>query len=380
MVAAEVSSPPHMPQQVRMSILCLIAILGGTSCLGQDMRILLRPVDGTTSFHLGEPIALEAACVASGTERYLVPCAVVLRAEPISAGGRLTADRVDQTAWLDAQSGDLPPKPRGVCGTISTQLPSQQSAAPAWHVVTLGEPFPAYAGQYKIKAILAFDLEISERFENAERHFASDEVEIAVHDNLDWKNRLIHFHNCDYDDGLTVMPDADAIAAMSQHLDDCAVDDDESFATLLHEIVWLKMQVDEPGLYSRLLELEHGQAAEPGEANRIRQWFHDQYRRLLIRTARQLVNTYKSHPELHGDQEFQENLEGGFENWHDAAASLFDGADGYVRREEVADFLKQAGRSQKYVAQFLKDKKSDLPLKVPETRRHQGHATTSLVP
>jgi len=264
-----------------------------------------------------------------------------------------------------------------VCGTISNRLPSQQSQAPAWQEVTLEEPLPVYDGQYRIRAILAIDLEVSERFGEAERHSASVELEIMVDDNLGWKDRLIHFHNCDYDDLLTVMPDSSAIAALRQHLDDCAVDRDESLAELLHEIVWLKMQVEQPSLYSRMLELEHGQTAEPGEANRIRQWFHDQYRALLLQTARQPVHAYKSHPKLHGDQEFQENLESGFENWHDVAASIFDGADSYVSREEVADFLKQAGRSQKDIALFLKDKKSNLPLMLPEPWRNRGRVTTS---
>ena len=221
---------------------------------------------------------------------------------------------------------------------------------------------------------------VSERFGDVERHSASDELDITVDDNLGWKDRLIHFHNCDYDDLLTVIPDSDAIAALRQHLDDCAVDRDESLAELLHEVVWLKLKVDQPGLYSRMLVLEHGQAAEPGEANRIRQWFHDQYRVLLLQTARQLVHEEKSHPELHGDQDFQENLEIGFENWRGVAASMFGGADSYVSREEVADFLQQAGRSQKYIALFLKDEKSNLPLMLPEPWRNRDRAITSSAP
>jgi hypothetical protein len=389
-----------MSQRATICVLGLVAILAGVSCLGQDVHILLRPRDGRTSFHLGEPISLEAACVASGTERYLLPCAVVIQAEAVSAGSRLTADRIDQMTWEDAQCGALPPEPRGVCGTISNQLPSKQSQVPVWQEVTLEEPLPAYAGQYRIKASVAIDLEVSERFGSAERHAASGEVEIMVDDNLGWKDRLIHFHNCDYDDLLTVLPDVDAIAALRQHMDDCAVDRDESFAEILHEIVWLKMQVEQPELYARMLELERGspvlrgeeeadlqkrelaqaQLTAAGDANRIRQWFHEQYRALLLQTARQLVHAYKSHPELHGNEEFEDSLESGFENWNDVAAAMFDDADSYVSRKEVADFLKQAGRSQKYVAQFLKERKSHLPLMSPEPWRNRGRVPTSSSP
>ncbi len=130
-----------MSYRVKICILGLIVTFGAISCLGQDVHILLRPRDGKTSFHLGESISVEAACVASGTQQYLVPCAPVLRADGTSAGSRLTVDRIDQMTWLDAQSGSLPPGPRGVCGTIVNQLPSQQSQAPAWQVVTLGNHF-----------------------------------------------------------------------------------------------------------------------------------------------------------------------------------------------------------------------------------------------
>ena len=389
-----------MSQRATICVLGLVAILGGVRCLAQEVQILLRPREGRTSFHLGEPISLEAACVATGTERYLLPCDVLIQAEAVSAGSRLTADRIDQMTWKDAQCGALPPGPRGVCGTISNQLPSKQSQVPVWREVMLEEPLPAYAGQYRIKATLAIDLEVSERFGSAERHSASDEIEIMVDDNLGWKDRLIHFHNCDYDDLLTVLPDADALAALRQHLDDCAVERDESFAEILHEIVWLKMQVEQPDLYKRMLELERSrpvlrgedeadlqkrevaqaQLSAAGDAKRIHQWFHEQYRALLLQTARQLVHAYKSHPELRGDEDFQENLEIGFENWHNVAASIFDGADSYVSRREVADFLKQAGRSQKYIAQFLKERKSHLPLMIPEPWRNRGRVPTSSSP
>jgi hypothetical protein len=106
-----------------------------------------------------------------------------------------------------------------------------------------------------------------------------------------------------------------------------------------------------------------------GEGARIRQWFHDQYRDLLLETARQLVIAYKSHPELHSDPDFRDNLENGFENWHDGAASLWDGADGYLSRDETRDFLKQAGRSERYITAFLKNKKTQLPLILSHYRR-----------
>ncbi len=268
---------------------------------------------------------------------------------------------------------------------MDNQLPSEESKVPTWHEVTLGEPFPVYVGQYKISADLAIDLERAARFGERTKHSSSDEIEIGLDDNLAWEDHLIHFHECEYDDRLTLIPDSAAIAALRKHLDNCARTFDEPYAMLLHEIVWLRMQVEQPDLYARMLELERSrpvlrgeeeadlQKAElaqaqliaAGDANRIRQWFHDQYRSLLLETARQLVLRYRLHPELHGNPDFQGDQEDGFENWHDAAATLFGAADSYLSREEVGSYLKQAGFSQKFIGRFLKDHKNDLPGDLP---------------
>jgi hypothetical protein len=302
----------------------------------------------------------------------------------------LSADRIDQKTWLDAQSGTLPPPPFGGCGNTDTQLPSEESKAPAWQEVTLGEPFPVYVGQYKIRADLAIDLERAERFGDKARHSSSDEIEIGLDDNLGWKNHLVHFRECEYDDSLTLIPDEDAISALRKHLDACAQTFDETYAALLHKIVWLRMQVEQPDLYARMLELERSgpplrgeeeadlqklevaqaQLIAANDSNRIRQWFHKQYRGLLAETAQQLVRTYKSHREVQvGDLDFQDDVEDGFGNWHDAAATLFGGADSYLSRKEVAGYLKQAGLSQKYIESFLKDHKNNLPGELPTYHR-----------
>jgi hypothetical protein len=80
-----------------------------------------------------------------------------------------------------------------------------------------------------------------------------------------------------------------------------------------------------------------------------------------LETAQQLVLRYRSHPDLHGDPDFQGDQEDGFENWHDVAATLVGGADSYLTREEVARYLKEAGFSQKYIGVFLRDHKNNLP-------------------
>lgn len=358
----------------------VVAALSSLSS-AQEFRILLRAKDGRSSFHLGESIKLEAACIDPLTGHHFLPCAIVLQAEPVSNATRLSADRIDQTTWLDAQVGALPPAPGGPCGNIDNQLPSEQANAPRWQEVTLGEPFPVYVGQYKIRAELAFDLEVGERFGEKTKHSSSDEIEVGVDDNLGWKDHLIHFHECEYDDRLTLIPDSAAIAALRKHLDSCARTFDEPYAMLLHKIVWLRMQAEQPDLYARMLELERSgpvlrreeeadlqkaelaqaQLSALGDATRIRHWFHDQYRRLLLETAQQLVLRYRSHPDLHGDPDFQGDQEDGFENWHDVAATLVGGADSYLTREEVARYLKEAGFSQKYIGVFLRDHKNNLP-------------------
>jgi len=362
-----------------------IAAFSGVS-IAEDIRIVLRAKDGRTSFHLGEPIVLEAACLDPLSRQYLSPCVVALKAEPLSSDARLSADRIDQMTWEDAQFGDLPPEPRGGCGTIGNRLPSRQSQTPEWNTVNLGEPFPVYPGEYKLKAILAFDLEVDGRFGEVQTHSSSDEVEVSLDDNLDWSNHLTRFSECGYDVHLTLVPDSRAVAALRRHLSDCAKTWPETYGQLLHEVVWLKMQVEQPKLYSRMLELER--SAPPmrnedeaalqqqeleqarmnaaSDANQIRQWFNDQYRELLVQTAEQLVATYKSHPELRGDEDFESDLADGFENWHDAAASLVGGTNRYMSRQEVLTYLRRAGFPPKYIEGFLKDHKSDLPLILPE--------------
>jgi hypothetical protein len=210
-----------------------------------------------------------------------------------------------------------------------------------------------------------------------------------VDDNLAWEDHLIHFHECEYDDRLTLIPDAATIAALHQHLDRCARTFAEPYALLLHEIVGLRMQVEQPDLYARMLELERSrpvlrgeeeadlqkaelaqaQLCAGGDANRIQQCFHDQYRNLLLDTAQRLVLRYRSHPELRGNPDFQGDQEDGFENWHDTAATLFGEADSYLSRDEVAGYLKQAGFSPRLIGRFLKDHKNDLPGDLPEYHR-----------
>lgn len=370
----------------KVPLVGLMFLAFGAVAHSQDVHILLRAKDDRAQFHLGEPIVLEAACQNAATARYLEPCQVVLKAQVASIDGRLSADRIDQTTWLDAQSGELPPSPRGECGTISNQLPSQESNEPVWQDVTLGEPFPVYVGRYRVRADLAVDLESEERFGVKAQHSSSDEIEIGLDDNLAWEDHLVHFNECEYDERLSLIPDATAIAGLRKHLYGCATTFAEPYAMLLHEIVWLRMQVEQPDLYKRMRELERSRPVLRSEeeadlqqaqlkearltaaddANRIRLYFHDQYRLLLLETAQQIVLRYKSHHEQKGDQDFQEDIQDGFENWHEGAASLVGGANSYLSREEVVRFLKDAGRSQKYIARFLENQKSDIPLSLPE--------------
>lgn len=289
-----------------MRLVGLVFLTFSATSLAQEVHILLRAKDGETSFHLGEPVTLEAACVDSATGHYLLPCTVVLKAEGVSPGSRMSADRIDQMTWEDAQTGKLPPGPLVGCGNLNNRLPSEVSHAPAWSEVTLEEPFPVHIGQYKMSALLAYDLEVSGRFGEPVNHSTSDEIEIGLDDNLGWKDRLINFDKCDYEAALTILPDEDAVAALRRHLGDCAAADwPSSIYQLLHRIVWLRMQVEQPDLYSRMLELERtrlpfrgdqeadlqkqeleqARASAAGDANRIRQWFHDQYRELLLQTA-----------------------------------------------------------------------------------------------
>jgi hypothetical protein len=125
-----------MCKRLRVSLLALIAI-APVSGPAQDIHIMLRPKEGKTSFHLGEPITVEAVCASRETNLYLAPCHVVLVAEPIAGGARLSANRLDQLTWRDAMNGSLPPRLRGACGTIDNPLPSIESHLPSWQDVTL---------------------------------------------------------------------------------------------------------------------------------------------------------------------------------------------------------------------------------------------------
>jgi hypothetical protein len=340
----------------------LLIAVSCASCVAEEVHVLVRPKEGKTTFHLGEAITMEVACVGAVTQRYLSPCDVRLQAKPVSTGSRMSVDRINEMVLLDATCSGLPYAPRGVCGTIAARLPSEQSEKPVWQEFTLQEPFPSSIGQYKIAAALAFEAEIQENRGVSDTQSSSDEVEITIDDEFGWKSRLIQFPNCDYEEAVTVLPDNDAVSALRSHLNDCAVEDSESFSTVLQKIVWLELQLKRPSLYARIMQLEAGQPAAEGESNPIAHWFRDEYRALLLQTARQLVLAYKSQPELHRDEDFQDNLESSFENWHDAAASLCGGSDDYVSRVEVAGFLQEAGFSQKYIRAFLRNQKTNLPM------------------
>lgn len=357
------------PWLLKKLAIAFLAVVGCSPALGQDVHILLRAKDGKNWFHLGEAIVMEAACVEEGSGQYVLPCNVVLKAEPLSFDGRLSLDRIDSLMLEHAQCGGFPTQPYGRCGTISSLAPSQPSQRPMWHNATLQEPFPTTAGHYRITANLQAELEEREIFGDAQKLSPSDEVEIVLDDNLGWKDALTRFHSCDYDDQLTLLPDGDAVAALRRHLDDCAVESDRDFSDLLDEVVWLTLQLDRPDLYMRMRELEQAEPAEEHEVSKIQLWTHDRYRDLLLETAHKLVGAYKAHPELHGDEDFEENLESGFENWHDAAATLCGGADNYVTRTETIKFLKDAGRSQKYISAFLSEHKSNLPGDLHEYNR-----------
>jgi hypothetical protein len=112
-------------------------------------------------------------------------------------------------------------------------------------------------------------------------------------------------------------------------------------------------------------ELEQARTSAASEAKQIHQWFHDQYRSLLLETGRTLVAIYKSHPELSNDG-FHEDEENDFGEWYDTAASMPGGADAYVSRSEVAEFLRQASAFRTYISVFLKTHNSNLPLSLPE--------------
>jgi hypothetical protein len=352
---------------VRFRFFSLLLVLSCGTAVAQDIHILLRPKNGKNWFHLGEPITMEVACVAAGTQRFLLPCDVVLQVKPVSIDSRVSADRAGAIMMQDAECGNLPPKPRGMCGTMSSQPPHQQSQKLVWQEAKLGEPFPATVGDYAITAVLAYDLELNEQFQQGEALSTSNVVEISTDDDMGWKAKLLQFKGCDYDDELTILPDDDVIKILRRHLNNCAVEEDESFGKLMREIVWLELQVKRPEMYTRIKELEAyqpvegEQPAEGEESKRIGQWFHDGYRDLLLETARQLVSTYKSHPELSHDDDFSNNLESGFENWYEAAASLCGGADSYISHDEVVKFLKDAGRSREYIETFLKTQKDDVP-------------------
>jgi hypothetical protein len=360
----------------KRSITVLLTVLICSPALGQDVHILLRAKDGKNWFHLGEPIVLEAACQAEGSKGHLLPCNVVLKAEPFSFDGKLSLDRIDSSMLEHAQCGAFPTQPYGRCGTISGLPPAQQSPRPIWQDTTLQEPFPTTAGHYKIIASLQSELEAREIFGDSQKLSPSDEVEIVLDDNLGWKDSLTHFHNCDYDDKLTLLPDIDAVAALRRHLDDCAVEvDDREYRDLLDELVWLKLQLERPDLYTEMQKFEQAEPAEVGEVSSIQAWIHDRYRDLLLETAHKFVRAYKEHPDLHGNEGFEEDLSSGFENWRDAAATLCGGADDYISRAETIKFLKDAGRSQKDINAFLAGHKSVLPGDFHEYNRYHQPPT-----
>lgn len=328
---------------------CLVLLLG-CAATAQESSLLLRAHEGKTTFRVGEPVILEVACVdASGS--YLSLCFATLRVEP-RAGGKLSLDPVDSFMLRDVLCAQYQV---AFCGTPVDRPQAQQSSRPKWHEVTLDEHFPASAGLYSVTA------SVNSLFGTPSESFSAkpETLEITIADDPDWKAKVLHFEDCKYDKTLTVLPDArDAIAALRDHLGDCAKQNDDILNNTIAAIVWLDLQSNHAEIYQRIREfhsihssdsLHSPQRREPAH---IRRWVHARYRALVLETANQLVREYQSHPDKRSDADYNDEFDDAFTNWQ---KSITVGCHLLLSAPEIQRLLRAVGRSDEYIRDFLHD-------------------------
>lgn len=341
------SVPRMFPGYLKLAA-CLLLL--GCSAAGQESSLLLRGHEGKTTFLVGEPVKLEIACVdASGS--YLSFCGATLRVEP-RAGGKLALDPVNSTMLQDVLCAQYQV---AFCGTPVDLPKAQQSSQPKWHEVTLDENFPVSAGRYSVTASAESSSDSpSESFPRK-----SQPLEITIADDPDWETKVLRFENCKYDEALTVLPDArNAIAALRDHLGDCAKQSDYALKSAIAAIVSIDLQSNHAEIYRRIREFHSVHSSDSihppyrQERARIRRWVRARYRALVLETANQLVREYQSHPEKRGDADYSNEFDDGFANWQ---KSITVGCQPFLSAAEIQRLLKAAGRSDEYIRDFLHD-------------------------
>lgn len=327
---------------------CLLVL--GCSGTAQTASLLLRGHEGKTAFRVGEPVTLEVACLDAGGN-YISPCSATLRVEP-RTGGKLALDPVNSFMLQDVLCARYQV---AFCGTPVDLPKAQQSSQPKWREVTLDEHFPASAGLYSVTA--SVDSLLDSPFESFSAK--PQTLEITITDDPDWKARVLQFENCKYDETLTVLPDPrNAIAALRDHLGDCAKQNDDILNNTIAAIVWLDLQSNHTEIYQRIREFHSIHSSDSfhspygREPAHIRRWVRARYRALVLETANQLVREYQSHPDKHGEADYNDEFDDAFTNWQ---KSITVGCRPFLSAPEIQRLLKAAGRNDEYIRDFLHD-------------------------
>ena len=315
--------------------------------MAQTDSLLLRGHEGKTTFRVGEPIALEVACIDS-SGNYLSLCYASLQVEPRTRGD-LSFDAVDSSMLEDVLCGQYQVE---FCGTpVDLHLPTvQRSSQPKWQEVTLDENFPMSRGRYSVTASL----------DSPRDSFSgkSQALEITLTDDPEWKTGILHFEDCNYNETLTVLHDArSAIAALRAHLGDCAKQNDyRDLTRAIAAIVWLDLESNHTETYRSIREfhrLHSGDTLRPPyrkEPAPIRRWVRARYRELVLETANQLVREYQSHPDKRGDPDYDHDFDEAFTNWQ---KSVIVGCVPFLNASEVQRLLRAAGRGDEYIHNAL---------------------------
>lgn len=311
-------------------------------------HIELRAKD-KTSFRLGEPITIEAACFVTPIQKYTGDCRVRLKATPLQIDGKLSLDPPNTGLLRDGLCGRFP---TGGCGVLESPR-DEMTVDPIWETVTVEEHFPVTAGAYILgvadASIGYIEGDLGEYLSSS----SADALRIEIEDDPAWHAALFHPKGCDYE-ALRVWPEVKAISSLRRELGDCAKTDRAlDLKNAMDAIVSLELQMNHPDLYKRMQELENYETPRESEADRIRSWFQTQYRALLIEAASQLVDEYRAHPEKHQDDDFDDELDNAFDNWKDALTDFCDHEHPLVNRRESMLFLRNAGRSPEYINSFL---------------------------
>lgn len=321
---------------LRLGLFSLIATLAAAQA---PMRVLLRTKGEVKTIHLGEPIAVEFACMVEPGREVETFCWPQVEIKPVSGGARVSLEQSRHDLLDEALTASYP---IGVCGTVPSPGKLTFTAEPEWKSENIDAKFPVAAGLYEIHA------QVSDA--NGATYEAQP-VQLEVIGDPSWHDRLLQLPGCTTDSALGVLPDEPrALATLRAHLAECAKENDFALREAIEQIVWLELQTKAPEILNKIQQREMTYIPDKPMESEVQRWMRARYRSLLLETARQLVEQHRHRPK---NEDLETDIEMAFTNWGEMMRNFTDFDHPLLTHGEIAAFLRAAGYSEEDVRMFF---------------------------